>query len=133
MDRIDLHIEVTPVSYEELRNDVPRETSSDIRERVVKARKIQSARFKNVQTIEREHQTHCNAEMNSKQVREFCRLNETSAQILRSAMDKLGFSARAYDRILKVARTIADLDGAENIEASHIGEAVQYRSLDRKE
>lgn len=127
MDRIDLHIEVTPVSYEELRNDIPRETSSDIRERVVKARSIQSARFKNVQTIDREHQTHCNAEMNSKQVREFCRLNETSAQILRSAMDKLGFSARAYDRILKVARTIADLDNSEHIEAT------QYRSLDRKE
>lgn len=133
MDRIDLHIEVTPVSYEELRNDVPRETSSDIRERVVKARKIQSVRFKNVQAIEREHQTHCNAEMNSKQVREFCKLNESSAQILRSAMNKLGFSARAYDRILKVARTIADLDGSENIEAAHIAEAVQYRSLDRKE
>lgn len=133
LDRIDLHVEVTPVSYDELENDMPKEGSAEIRSRVVKARGVQKARFQLKQQTIKLPQTHCNAEMTSKQVREFCQLDKPSSAILKNVMEKMGFSARAYDRILKVARTIADLDGQERIATKHIAEAVQYRSLDRKE
>lgn len=124
LDRIDLHVEVSPVSYEELAHDVPKEGSLEIRNRVVDARKIQIERFK-------EKGLHSNAEMGSKDIRKYCTLDENSQSILRNAIDKMGFSARAYDRILKVARTIADLDDSVSIDSRHIAEAIQYRSLDR--
>ncbi len=129
MDRIDLHVEVTPVSYDELRAESIEEKSSSIRERVVAARLIQHERFI---LNNRKTETNCNAEMSTKEVRKHCYLDEKCAAILKNAMDKLGFSARAYDRILKVARTIADLDSAEKIQPQHIAEAVQYRSLDKE-
>lgn len=142
LDRIDIHIEVTPVSYTELREERSGETSEVIRKRVNKAREIQHQRFE----AEMKSQTSTgggrlsnpesqpsksNADMSSKQIRNYCQLDQASADILKRAMEKFGFSARAYDRILKVARTIADLDGVTNIETRHIAEAVQYRSLDR--
>lgn len=126
MDRIDLHIEVTPVSIQELASERQEESSSAIRERVVRAREIQAARFSDVEGV------HTNAMMNSKMLRKYCHLDEGSAQLLERAMERLSLSARAYDRILKVARTIADLAGEESILASHIAEAINYRSLDRE-
>jgi len=131
LDRIDLHVEVTPVKYEDLANDIPKEGSKEIRERVVKARLVQMKRFKNKKEND-QIQTHSNAEMSSKEIRAFCQLDDASAELLKKAMNNLGFSARAYDRILKVARTIADLDNEEQIQSKHIGEAIQYRSLDRE-
>jgi magnesium chelatase family protein len=125
LDRIDLHIEVTPVPFSELSKQQVSEHSEDIRERVIKARKIQSERYKN------DKQIHCNAQMRTKDLKTYCELNETSNTLLKNAMERLGLSARAYDRILKVARTIADLENSENIETNHIAEAIQYRSLDR--
>lgn len=125
LDRIDLHVEVTPISYDELTMQSVSENSSSIRERVIHARKIQSERFHGESGI------HCNAQMNSKKLTEHCVLDESGHQLLKRAMSQLGLSARAYDRILKVARTIADLSSSEYIEAKHIGEAIQYRSLDR--
>lgn len=130
LDRIDLHVEVTPVSYEDLEMDEPKEGSREIRERVVKARLIQFQRFGKNDT---HPPVHCNAEMSPKQVKAFCQLNEGCTKLLRNAMDKFGFSARAYDRILKVARTIADLDATAEILPKHIAEAIQYRSLDRED
>ncbi len=127
LDRIDLHVEVTPVSFDELAYHQPEEGSKDIRDRVVKARLIQEERF-----IESE-ETHCNAQMSSKELRKFCNIDEACNAILKQAMDRLGLSARAYDRILKVARTIADLERAENINTAHISEAIQFRSLDRED
>ena len=124
LDRIDLHVEVTPVSYDELANDIPKEGSFEIRRRVIAARKLQSERYKRVNV-------HSNAMMNNKDIAVHCRLDSTSQNILKSAMDKLGLSARAYDRILKVSRTIADLDKSTKIESQHIAEAIQYRSLDK--
>lgn len=126
MDRIDLHVEVVPVNFEELASkNIPQETSKDIRNRVIKARNIQTQRFKNTPNI------YCNAQMRSHQIKQYCQLDEQGTKILKNAMEKLQLSARAYDRILKVARTIADLDNSENITAAHIAEAVHYRSLDR--
>lgn len=125
MDRIDLHIEVTPLSHEELANKKPGEPSANIRERVIAARKIQEERFKNYLGI------HCNAQMNTKLFRQYCDIDERGQALMKVAMDKLGLSARAYDRILKVARTIADLDGSEKINTTHLSEAINYRSLDR--
>jgi magnesium chelatase family protein len=125
LDRIDIHIEVTPVPFEKLSDDRKAESSVAIRERVTKAREIQSLRFETHEAV------NYNAQMSTKLIREFCKLDETSLQLLKTAMDRLNLSARAYDRILKVSRTIADLDGAENIGPSHIAEAIQYRSLDR--
>lgn len=140
LDRIDLHVEVTPVNYDDLANDMPKEGSPEIRERVVGARKIQYQRFND--SISRkfepsknrtfEQSTYSNAEMTSKHIRQHCKLDGKSAEILKKAMNSLGFSARAYDRILKVARTIADLEKAVDIGANHIAEAIQYRSLDRE-
>ncbi|MEM1002991.1 MAG: YifB family Mg chelatase-like AAA ATPase, partial [Bacteroidota bacterium] len=126
LDRIDIHIEVTPVPFEKLSEERRGETSVEIRERVTAARDIQTERFKDLDTI------HYNAQMNTKQIRNFCKLDETSLELLKSAMERLNLSARAYDRILKVSRTIADLAGSTSINGSHISEAIQYRSLDRE-
>lgn len=125
LDRIDLHIEVTPVSFEELAMEQDGENSKNIRDRVIKARLFQQQRFSENKGI------YCNAQMESKQIKEHCKLSEESKTILKNAMDKLGLSARAYDRILKVARTIADLDHENTIGTQHIAEAIQYRNLDR--
>tara|TARA_B100000508_G_scaffold60116_1_gene46767 strand:- start:45299 stop:46837 length:1539 start_codon:yes stop_codon:yes gene_type:complete len=127
LDRIDLHVEVTPVSFDELAHDIPSEKSIDIRERVVAARLIQEDRFKD--SLE----THCNAQMSSKELRKFCKIDESGNTILKQAMDNLGLSARAYDRILKVARTVADLENSESIKTNHIAEAIQFRNLDRED
>ncbi len=126
LDRIDIHIEVTPVPFEKLSEERKGEPSAMIRERVTKARSRQIKRFKDWPQI------HYNAQMGVKQIREFCILGEESKEMLKGAMDRLQLSARAYDRILKVARTIADLDNCESIEVSHLSEAIQYRSLDRE-
>ena len=126
LDRIDIHIEVTPVPFEKLSEERKAESSANIRERVTAAREIQSARFEEMDTI------NYNAQMSSRNIREFCKLEDTSLQLLKTAMERLNLSARAYDRILKVSRTIADLEAAENITSAHIAEAIQYRSLDRE-
>lgn len=126
LDRIDIHVEVTPVSYNELAAERLSEKSSIVRERVIKAREVQEKRYINNDGV------HCNAQMSSKQLRDICKIDEAGNQLLKTAMEKLGLSARAYDRILKVARTIADLDGIEKIETNHLAEAIQYRSLDRE-
>ncbi|SFN59679.1 YifB family Mg chelatase-like AAA ATPase [Salegentibacter flavus] len=125
LDRIDIHIEVTPVPFEKLSEERRGESSVDIRKRVTAAREIQTQRFKENPNV------HYNAQMSVKQIREFCDLDEASKQLLKTAMEQLNLSARAYDRILKVSRSIADLEQSENIAASHISEAIQYRSLDR--
>jgi magnesium chelatase family protein len=125
LDRIDIHIEVTPVPFNELSNKAVSESSNEVRARVIKARLIQSQRFEKTENV------YCNAQIRSNDLQKFCSLNEASREVLRIAMDKLGLSARAYDRILKVARTIADLESSENIMVSHIAEAIQFRSLDR--
>ncbi|MBK0368952.1 YifB family Mg chelatase-like AAA ATPase [Flavobacterium agrisoli] len=125
LDRIDIHIEVTPVPFEKLADNQKGESSVAIRERVIEARNKQSKRFENSDTI------HYNAQMSTRQIREFCELDENSKNLLKNAMERLNLSARAYDRILKVSRTIADLDNSEAISATHIAEAIQYRSLDR--
>lgn len=125
MDRIDLHVEVVPVSHEELASNRHVERSSEIRKRVVAAREIQKERFANFFNI------FCNAQMSSRMVRQYCVIDEEGQAILKNAMDRLGLSARAYDRILKVARTIADLDGSKEIEVGHLSEAINFRSLDR--
>lgn len=126
LDRIDIHIEVTPVSYDELSTRRIGEASAGIRDRVIEARKKQEERYANRDEI------HCNAQMDSKLLKEICGIDEAGAALLRTAMDRLKLSARAYDRILKVARTIADLAGSENILSEHLAEAIQYRSLDRE-
>jgi magnesium chelatase family protein len=125
LDRIDIHIEVTPVPFEKLTETLKAESSVEIRKRVTKAREIQSLRYENFENL------HYNAQMSSKQVRQYCQLSESSLQMLKTAMERLNLSARAYDRILKVARTIADLDASEDVNSNHIAEAIQYRSLDR--
>ena len=126
LDRIDIHVEVTPVSYNELATERISEKSKQIRERVIKAREIQEKRYAANDNV------HCNAQMSSKQLRTLCKIDETGNQLLKTAMQRLQLSARAYDRILKVARTIADLDNSEKIETAHLAEAIQYRSLDRE-
>jgi magnesium chelatase family protein len=126
LDRIDIHIEVTPVPFEKLSDERKGESSVDIRKRVTSGREIQSQRFKDFENV------HYNAQMNVKQIREFCKLSPESLTLLKTAMEKLNLSARAYDRILKVSRTIADLDNQLDISPNHISEAIQYRSLDRE-
>ncbi len=126
LDRIDIHIEVPAVKYKELSSESISENSARIRERVIKAREIQLKRFNELPNI------YNNGDMGTKEVRQFCRLDNAGAELLKLAMTKLGLSARAYDRILKVSRTIADLDNSENIHPQHISEAIQYRSLDRE-
>ncbi len=125
LDRIDLHIEVSSIPFEELRSKEPGESSESIRKRVIAARELQKKRFEHDLT------TFCNAQMTNNQIRKSCAIDSSSEQLLKSAVDKLGLSARSYDRILKVSRTIADLDGSELIKSEHIAEAIQYRSLDR--
>lgn len=126
LDRIDLHVEVTPVNFSELSSERISEKSETIRERVIKAREIQQKRFTEKPDL------HCNAQMESKMVRQVCKISEAGQILLKKAMEKLGLSARAYDRILKVARTIADLAGTEDIQIEHLAEAIQFRSLDRE-
>jgi len=126
LDRIDIHIEVTPVPFEELALKTEEESSEKIRERVIKAREIQAERFADKTEV------HSNAQMDTKHLQTHCVLDHTSALLLKGAMKKLQLSARAYDRILKVARTIADLANSENISMEHIAEAIQFRSLDRE-
>jgi len=126
LDRIDLHVEVTPVSFAELTKERLSEKSEDIRARVVKARDIQEERFKENENV------YCNAQMSSKQLRTICKITDEGKQLLKTAMDRLGLSARAFDRILKVARTIADLADSADIKTEHLAEAIQYRSLDRE-
>jgi magnesium chelatase family protein len=128
LDRIDLHVEVTPVPFSELSNSnsKPQEKSETIRARVIQAREIQAQRFAGQEGI------YCNAQISSKQLQEICILNTAGTNLLKTAMERLNLSARAYDRILKVARTIADLSGSDEIKTEHIAEAIQYRSLDRE-
>jgi magnesium chelatase family protein len=125
LDRIDIHIEVTPVPFEKLAEERRGEASKIIRKRVINARKIQTDRFNDSDKV------HYNAQMGVKQIREHCKLSKESLDLLKTAMERLNLSARAYDRILKVSRTIADLDEQKDILPHHISEAIQYRSLDR--
>jgi magnesium chelatase family protein len=125
MDRIDIHIEVIPVEISEMSNAKPAESSAKVRERVTAAREIQLRRFEGLNI-------HCNAMMNSAMLRDFAPLSKECSMLLESAMTRLNLSARAYDRIIKVARTIADLEGVENIAPHHISEAIGYRALDRE-
>ena len=126
LDRIDLHVEVTPVNFSELSSISAAEKSSAIRERVIQARDVQEKRF--VEMID----VHSNAQMSPNMVRQICQIDDVGKSLIKQAMEKLGLSARAYDRILKVSRTIADLAGSENIEVEHLAEAIHYRSLDRE-
>ncbi len=127
LDRIDLHVEVTPVAFSELSNQHSKgESSAAIRERVIKARDIQTERYKGVAGM------YANAQMSSKQLRDICVISQAGETLLKRAMERLNLSARAYDRILKVSRTIADLSGSTEIKVEHLAEAIQYRSLDRE-
>jgi len=126
MDRIDLHVEVTPVSFSELSGERRTDNSEVIRERVLKARDIQAKRFEG-------KQLYYNAQMEAQMVQEICKINEAGKNLLSRAMQKLNLSARAYDRIIKVSRTIADLAGSEEIKTEHLAEAIQFRSLDRED
>lgn len=125
LDRIDIHIEVHSVKYDDLSSERPAESSEDIKKRVDKARNIQLERYK-------DDGIHCNSELTSELIKKYCKLDEESKLLLKNAFEKLGFSARAHDRVLKLARTIADLDNSENITKKHLAEAIQYRNLDRK-
>jgi magnesium chelatase family protein len=126
LDRIDLHVEVTPVSFNELSNQSKGEPSTNIRERVIKARDIQAERYKDAPGV------YANAQMSSQQLRQICVIGQAGEALLKRAMEKLNLSARAYDRILKVSRTIADLAASDDIKVEHLAEAIQYRSLDRE-
>lgn len=126
LDRIDIHLEVVPVPFKKLSEQAVTEPSTAIRERVISAREIQSHRFAKSEGV------FCNAQMSSKMIRQYVDLDEASSSLLKNAMEKLGLSARAYDRILKVSRTIADLEKSERVESHHLSEAIQYRSLDRE-
>ena len=125
IDRIDIHVEVPRLKQDELMRKTPGEPSASIRDRVRRAREIQNARYANSRIF-------CNAQMSTRHMKNWCRLSEDAEAMLKQAIEHLRLSARAYDRILRVSRTIADLSGEENISIAHIAEAVQYRSLDRK-
>lgn len=125
LDRIDLHVEVTPVNFNELTSALKTEKSAAIRERVIKARAVQDLRFSSRSNL------HYNAQMSPNMVREICKIDDAGQTLIKKAMEKLGLSARAYDRILKVARTIADLAASDIITMEHLAEAIHYRSLDR--
>ncbi|MBP3697461.1 MAG: ATP-binding protein, partial [Clostridia bacterium] len=125
LDRIDIHIEVPPVDFEKLSSRVPSESSAEIRKRVNAARKIQQERLKGSGVS-------CNAKMDSAMTKEFCRPTPKAMALLENVFEKLDFSARAYDKILRVARTVADLENAKDVDTSHVSTAVQFRSLDRK-
>ena len=126
LDRIDIHIEIVPVPFEKLSEMKDSESSTVVRDRVMKARQIQEQRFKDIDGV------YCNAQMSSKQMREFAQIDKAGSELLKNAMQRLNLSARAYDRIIKVARTVADLDDAEHILSNHIAEAINYRNLDRE-
>ena len=126
LDRIDLHVEVAAVKYNDLTSKKTGEYSKDIRERVINARKLQEDRFLKDDNVFK------NADMTSNNIKLFCELDSAGQELLKIAMSKLGLSARAYDKILKVSRTIADLSFEENIKTDHLAEAIQYRSLDRQ-
>lgn len=126
LDRIDLHVEVPSVRYQDLSGMAPGDSSAVIRARVIRARHIQQDRFKSLRRI------HNNAGMRSREIQKYCQLGADSQLVLKVAMTDLNFSARAYDRIIKVARTIADLEGTEHIQAHQMQEAIQYRTLDRQ-
>ena len=126
LDRIDLHIEVPAVKFREMTAERPGESSAAIRERVVAARRIQHKRFAGKPRVT------CNARMSTRDLKQYCELDSHTLDLLKHAMADMGLSARAYDRILKVARTIADLAGSDNIRADHVSEAIQFRSLDRQ-
>ena len=126
LDRIDLHVEVTPVTFDQMTEARKSETSAAIQARVDRARQVQTARFADYSDI------HSNAMMPPQMVKDLCQIGDEGRTLLKTAMERLGLSARAYDRILKVARTIADLAGTEEIQLPHLAEAIQYRSLDRE-
>jgi magnesium chelatase family protein len=126
LDRIDIHIEITPVPFGKLSEMGKAESSETIRNRVIKAREIQAERFKDVPGV------HCNAQMTSRLMAKYAVLDNDSTQLLKTAMNRLNLSARAYDRILKVSRTIADLEGCADIQMPHVAEAINYRNLDRE-
>ena len=126
LDRIDIHIEIVPVPFEKLSEMKDAESSEAVRDRVMKARQVQELRFKDIDGV------YCNAQMSSKQMRTFAQIDKASSELLKNAMQRLNLSARAYDRIIKVARTIADLDDSEDILSNHIAEAINYRNLDRE-
>ena len=125
MDRIDIQVEVESVPFEDIAKAPKGEPSAAIRERVLKARQIQSERYKGIKGI------HCNAQMNTSLLQKYVQLDDEALNLLRTAMQKFDLSARAYDRILKVSRTIADLEGVEHVQCHHIAEAIGYRNLDR--
>lgn len=127
MDRIDLHVEVTPVSFNELSGERKTDNSSSIRERVIRARELQAKRFEGKEGL------YANAQMEAQMVQEICKITEVGKNLLSRAMQKLNLSARAYDRIIKVSRTIADLAASEDIKTEHLAEAIQFRSLDRED
>ena len=122
---IDIQCEITPVPFKHISQAAPGESSAAIRERVIRAREIQEERFKNVKGV------HCNAQMSERMIHQYAEPDEAGINLLRTAMEKLHLSARAYNRILKVARTIADLDSSEKVLSSHLAEAISYRQLDR--
>jgi magnesium chelatase family protein len=124
LDRIDIHIDMPAVRFQELRQEAGGETSDAIRARVIQTRERQLERFQG-------EKIYCNAQMSSRQIRKYCDISPDSERMLESAMNRLGLSARAHDRILKVSRTIADMEGEENVGSAHVSEAIQYRSLDR--
>ena len=126
LDRIDIHVEVVPVPFRKLIDASPSEKSGEVRKRVIKARTVQEKRYEENKGV------HCNAQMSSKQLRQICKIDEAGHTLLKNAMEKLSLSARAYDRILKVSRTIADLEGSPEITTDHLSEAITYRSLDRE-
>lgn len=136
IDRIDLQIEIHPLSFDELSRTHVAESSASIRERVLKARQIQEERYAKYNSLPmgegRGEVIHCNAQMTPALMRELCVLDDRSLKMLQNAMSKLDLSARAYDRILRVARTIADYEGEENIKSTHIAEAISYRNLDKQ-
>lgn len=126
LDRIDLHVEVPQVKFREISSERTGESSAEIRHRVIAARAIQQTRFASKKTIT------CNARMGTRELKAYCNLDDQTKELLKFAMADLNLSARAYDRVLKVARTIADLSGKPNVTSEHISEAIQYRSLDRQ-
>jgi magnesium chelatase family protein len=129
LDRIDLHVEVPALPWADMSAHADAEPSLQVRQRVQAARGVQASRF----SAERSHRrAHCNAQMGPRQIKAHCRLSTEGQELMRMAVERLGLSARAYDRILKVSRTIADLEGAAEIKVSHLAEAVQYRTLDRR-
>jgi magnesium chelatase family protein len=125
LDRLDIHVEVAPVEYSELTSKATGETSAEIRKRVEAAREIQNKRYEGTGVT-------CNARLTSSLIQKYCELTSDADALLKAAFERMGMSARSYDRILKIARTVADIDRSEKITAGHIAEAIQFRNLDRK-